>query len=123
VYESEICPGLFILPAGVREDRSVAFLVATGVVKKARTELLQAFDEVIWDTSPIGQFPDAKMLIPSVDGVILVAESDYTPTDAVKFARDQIAGVRGTVIAAIRNRAGRYALRPFRRRAKPTSTG
>jgi MinD-like ATPase involved in chromosome partitioning or flagellar assembly len=101
---------LKLLPAGQREDVSIAVLSALGrlgaLVEHARNQ----FGDIVFDGRPLGTSGDAKAIIPAVNGVVLVAESDRTSIARVALATEQVLSAGGTVDAVLRNRAARYTV-------------
>jgi Mrp family chromosome partitioning ATPase len=101
---------LKLLPAGLRDDVSIAVLSALGrlgaLVEHARSQ----FGDIVFDGRPLGTSGDAKAIIPAVNGVVLVAESDRTAIARVAAATDQVLSAGGTVDAVLRNRAARYTV-------------
>jgi len=71
------------------------------------TDLLQAaeplYDTILIDTPPVNVFADALVLAPHADGVVLVARGNKTERQAVRFAMELIAGVRGKVMGTVLN--------------------
>ena len=63
----------------------------------------QEYDRVIIDTPPLNLFPDAAVLSPNVDGVIVVARAGVTPFDALVDTAEQLRHTNTRVVGAVLN--------------------
>ena len=66
-------------------------------------ELQEVADFIIIDSAPVLVVSDCLALVPLVDGVLFVADSETTPGTAVSQAREQLEQVGATVIGAVLN--------------------
>ena len=106
-------PNLHVLTAGTPTDNGLFALHIsrlTEITRRVKAE----FDFVIWDTPPVVRHPDAPLLGPLVDGVLVVIESDRTPADALAVAREQLVSMGGRLLGAVMNRRGRFIPRVLR---------
>lgn len=62
-----------------------------------------AYDIVIVDTPPVVSVSDAAMLVPMLDGVMVVARSGTTPREALALAMEQLQIVSAPVVGAVLN--------------------
>jgi succinoglycan biosynthesis transport protein ExoP len=112
VLAEEIQPWEAILDPGVENLR----VLLSGPVPSRPAELLQSdqmgeiiaglrdvADYVVIDTAPMLLVADALALIPHVDGVLFVADSEKTPRGAVAHSREQLEQVGATVIGSVLN--------------------
>lgn len=73
------------------------------------------FGMVIYDSPAIGRYPESMVLARNVGSVVLVAESDRTSLEMLRYSREQIGSVGAEVTGLILNRRGRYIPRWLRR--------
>jgi len=118
VHPSAECGQLSVMPAGSDNGRSLHTLQHSGRLDQLVAQLRRDFSFVLWDTPPLNLYPDGKVLLPHVDGVLVVVEGDGTRLDALAKLNEELAGGRAPVLGAIINRSGRYfGPRPARERA------
>jgi polysaccharide biosynthesis transport protein len=79
-------------------------LMQSGVMDRALNALLQRHDLVVLDTPPIPYVADAVSLLPSVDGVIVVASMSSTKGPEAARLRDQLATFDAPVLGVVANR-------------------
>jgi polysaccharide biosynthesis transport protein len=79
-------------------------LMQSGVMDRALRGLLQRHDLVVLDTPPIPYVADAVSLLPSVDGVIVVASMNSTKGPEAARLRDQLATFDAPVLGVVANR-------------------
>ncbi len=89
-----VSPGiekLSILPAGGRIAHSTE-LIGSPTMEALVKELKERYPDryVIFDTPPITECPDPLVFSEYVDGLILVARSDFTTSDSVRAAMDLV---------------------------------
>lgn len=92
----ELLPGLTLLPAGRPTSDPMGGLTSNRL-KQLFADAAESFDIVIVDTPPVTLVPDAGLLAPLVDAVVLVIAAGTTQYDAVSRAvttlgRDRILG-------------------------------
>ncbi len=78
VMETEIHPGLFLLPTG-KLPHNPSELIMNGRAETMLNELDAMFDYVVIDTAPVGPVTDAYILSPFVDATLYVVRHGYTP--------------------------------------------
>lgn len=110
----QLSPRLSLLPGGRPNHDPMAGLVSPRM-QRLITEAREAFDWVIIDTPPLVMLPDANLLAPIADGVVLVIQANSTPHELVTRAvdaigRDRILGVvlNGTTEASHGSADGYY---------------
>ena len=80
------------------------------LLEQARTQ----FGMVVFDSPPVGRYPDSMVLARTAGGVVLVAESDQTSLEMLNYAREQIGSAGAELVGLILNRRGRYIPRWLR---------
>jgi capsular exopolysaccharide synthesis family protein len=93
---------LHYLPTGSLPAQPAALLDSP-----AMQELLQRlptyYDRIIIDSPPINIVTDAALLTAYADGVLVIARSGVTATQALSFAMEQLRHVRAPVLGAVLN--------------------
>lgn len=92
-------------------------LVACGPIPPNPSELLgsrrmndflrtmsERYDMIVLDSPPVLAVSDACVLVPAVDGVLLVVGSGIVVRPALKRAKEQLASVRARILGAVVNR-------------------
>jgi capsular exopolysaccharide synthesis family protein len=101
---------LFVLPSGSAAPNPVD-LLDSDVMRDLLVALSEEYDHIVVDSAPMVGMADTTVLVPHVDGVVLVAQPGGTPRDALRKLREKVAGVQGQVLGVVLNNA--------RRRRKP----
>jgi capsular exopolysaccharide synthesis family protein len=100
---------LFFLPCGPLPPNP-AELLMTEKLQQALSDLKDAFDYVILDTSPVGLVTDALLLEDKVDQSIVVARTDFTTHNLVRMLnevyRDQKLPRMGIVLNGVTAKQG-----------------
>jgi succinoglycan biosynthesis transport protein ExoP len=65
--------------------------------------LPQHYDRIIIDSPPINIVTDAALLAAHADGVLVIARSGVTATQALSFAMEQLRHTRSPVLGAVLN--------------------
>jgi Mrp family chromosome partitioning ATPase len=99
---------LSVMTAGSNNGRSLYTLQHSGRLDQLVAQLRRDFSFVLWDTPPLNLYSDGKVLLPHVDGVLVVVEGDSTRLDALAKLYEELAGGSAPVLGAIINRSGRY---------------
>jgi succinoglycan biosynthesis transport protein ExoP len=99
------------LPAGTPAP-SPGDLLTTDTLKGLLGSLRTCFDWVIVDSPPIGAVPDALLLAPLADGVIIVVGADMTSRDAARHTIERVRETGARVLGVVLNRA-RLHRNPF----------
>ncbi len=108
-----VTAALHLLPSG-RLPSDPAAVLAAGQFESVVHELLERFDVVIVDTSPLLAVSDALPLLTQVDAVVLVARLFLTRRSVVKqlnelLLRTPDTNVVGVVANGVRRSPGAYA--------------
>jgi receptor protein-tyrosine kinase len=98
----QVSPRLAVLPAGRPDSDPMAILVSDRM-RHLLDEAREAFDWVIIDTPPLVMLPDAHMLAPMADGVVLVVRAASTPHALVTRAIEAVGKAR--TIGVVLNQA------------------
>jgi Mrp family chromosome partitioning ATPase len=92
--------GIYMLFPINADARSAELL--SGETMVSLIQQLRVFDYVIFDTPPMGMFPDAEILAERVDASMLVVRQDYTAAcdvnDAIDTLRQCKAGFLGCIL-------------------------
>jgi capsular exopolysaccharide synthesis family protein len=103
---------LFVITSGASAPNSAELL---GSKKMADTlsRLLEQFDYVFIDSSPVLAVSDAVLLATMVEGVVLVVDGQKTPKQLVRDARSRLNNPKTKILGALLNRVdarnGAYA--------------
>ena len=97
-----VIPNLYTMPLG----RGVASLSAFGNEKLSQliSELRRSFEYVLFDTAPVGVYPECVVLSDKLDGVILVVKYGSTRREIVRRAKEIITRADGKVLGVVLNR-------------------
>jgi protein-tyrosine kinase len=98
----QVSANLAVLPAGRPSSDPMASLTS-GRMRRLLDEAREAFDFVILDTPPLVMLPDANLLAPMADGVVLVVRAGSTPHALVARAVEAIG--RDRTLGVVLNRA------------------
>ena len=93
---------LHVIPAGAR-THNPAELLGSPHARALITWAKETYDSVIIDTPPITSVADVAVLVPLVDGVVLVARAGATAREALAFAMEQLRLVRAPLLGAVLN--------------------
>jgi len=105
-----VMPNLTLLPAGRPTSDPMRGLTSPQM-GQLLADAAKSFDFVIIDTPPASLIPDANLLAPQVDAVILVIAAGSTQFDAIESAIEAVG--RDRILGTVLNRAdkksfGRY---------------
>ena len=95
-------PGLFLLPSGTAAE-SIATLLHTGSASELVKRLREHFDVVIFDSPPMMEFCEARVLGQLSDAVVLVLCAGRTSRDDARAAAERFAEDRTVVLGTILN--------------------
>ena len=112
---------LSVMPAGHGGSTLLQVFNQSGRLDALGECMRRSFEMVVWDAPPQTLYPDATLLLPHIDGVLIVAEADATRTDVLCQVSEQLAMVGARVVGVVLNRTGRYfagARPPQRGRAR-----
>jgi capsular exopolysaccharide synthesis family protein len=96
------CDTLKVLTAG-RHDSAPSYLFDTHLLGEAMSELKFYYDTVIVDCPPVIPVSDPVMVVPEVDGVLMVVMAGVTPRELVARARDVLLDVDANILGLIVN--------------------
>ena len=82
-------PNLFLINAGPVPPNP-AELLGSEKMGRLVKQLKQFFDYILFDSSPLLVVPDALVLAPHTDGLILVVWGGKTPRESLRKAREQL---------------------------------
>jgi len=110
VHTVELFPGLTLLPAGRPTSDPMGGLTSNRL-RQMLADAASTFDLVLVDTPPVTVVPDAGLLAPLVDAVVLVIKANDTQYDAVASAVTTVG--RERILGTVLNQAeassfGRY---------------
>ncbi len=96
------CPGLFVLPAG-DEFGNPAELLDSPVFRDMVSNLSQEFSYIVFDTTPMTEVTDFRIVQQVCEGILTVVRPDHTSRAALAKASkvQQIEKALGTVINAV----------------------
>jgi succinoglycan biosynthesis transport protein ExoP len=92
------------LPAGTPAP-SPGDLLTTDALQGFLGSLRTTFDWIIVDSPPIGAVPDALVLAPLADGVIVVVGAEMTSRKAARYTIERIRETSARVLGVVLNRA------------------
>ena len=95
-------PGLSVLACGPLPPNP-AELLHTERFRALVVELSRRFDQVVFDSPPVGAVTDAQILSACVDGVLLLAKAGKTTKDGLQRARRALSDVNARVVGAVLN--------------------
>lgn len=93
-------PGLAVLTSGPIPPNP-AELLGSNRMETLMGELEQAFDMVIYDTSPVLAVADASILGSRTGGVLLVARAGVVSREEVRRAREALVAVKANLLGVI----------------------
>ena len=92
-----------VLPLGSAPSVNPADLLVATRLQPLFDRLRQQYDYVLLDTPPLNLFTDAALIAASSDALLLVARSDKTDRDELKFAVAQLRNVQVVLAGAVLN--------------------
>jgi len=95
-------PNLYVMTSGKKPLLSSKFLGSKrfkSILENMRTE----YDYIVIDTPPVLAVPDAQILSPLADGVIIVIRHGKTMIDALKNANDALCHANANIVGAVMN--------------------
>lgn len=98
---------LFILPNKSKKDNYGAGITPTALADFIKT-VSPSFDYVIFDGRPILSAPEPVFFASTVDGVILVVESEKTKWEVVQSAVEKIENIKARIAGVVLNKRKFY---------------
>jgi capsular exopolysaccharide synthesis family protein len=93
---------LSVLPAGGPQTRPLS-LLAGEQLRELLDELSARFDHVLIDTPAVNAHPEAQILSPLVDGVLLVVRAGHTTRQALLQAKKRLQLADAPLLGAVLN--------------------
>lgn len=112
--QTALASNLWVLTAGDLSERNAWERWGTAL-PALLTRACARFGTVIFDSPPVGCLPDSLILARAAGKVVLVAESDHTTLEALRYASEQVGTVGAEVCGLILSRRGRYLPQWLRR--------
>jgi len=101
VQESEI-PYLSVVTAGASPANPSELLGSTKMAQ-FMSWAKENYDFIVIDSPPVAAVTDSSVLVPHVDGVVMVVRADRTPCRVAAHGRELIENAKGKVIGAVLN--------------------
>lgn len=92
-----------VLPLGSPPSVNPADLLVSTRLQPLFDRLRQQYDYVLLDTPPLNLFTDAALIASNADALLLVARSDKTDRDELRFAVAQLRNVQVVLAGAVLN--------------------
>jgi len=92
-----------VLPLGSSPSVNPADLLVATRLQPLFDRLRQQYDYVLLDTPPLNLFTDAALIAANADALLLVARSDKTDRDELRFAVSQLKNVKVVLAGAVLN--------------------
>jgi protein-tyrosine kinase len=96
-------PNLSLVPCGPTPPNPSELLGSRRMSDFLQT-MSERFDMIILDTPPVLAVSDACVLVPAVDGVLLVVGSGVVVRPSLKRAKEQLASVHARILGAVVNK-------------------
>ena len=78
-------------------------IIESNAIDKVINSLKEVYDYLIIDSTYLGLYADTQVLIPKVDGVVLVTKYDKTTIKNIKRCKKIIENQKGEIIGAVLN--------------------
>lgn len=101
VHKSDV-PNLDVLPCGPTPPNPSEIL-QTAKFSEVLQQAGEMYDQVVFDSPPLGAVTDAAVLAPQVAGVVLVVQGGSTSREGVRSAVKQLSGVGANLLGAVFN--------------------
>ena len=102
-YALGVHSNLLVLPAGQVSADPLALLRREGMTALINA-LASRFDVLLVDTAPINHFPDAQIIAPMFDAVVMVVDVGQAPREAVAKAKQIIQTTSANLLGTVLNR-------------------
>ena len=93
---------LTVIPAGAA-PRVPGRVLTVDRITEVLGLLAPQFDIVVVDTPPVNLLADAALLGSAADGVLVVVRAGRTPSEALRYAMDQLEGMQAPVLGLLLN--------------------
>ena len=94
---------LYVMTAGSDVSNPRLALNSVNELYGRLMELRSVFDYVLIDSAPINAYPDATLIGPATDGVVLVVQANKSHRAAVGGAVDRLRAANATVLGVVLN--------------------
>ena len=102
-YALGVHSNLSVIPSGQVGDDPLALLRRQGIVTLLNS-LAGRFDVLVVDVAPINQYPDAQIIAPMFDAVVMVVDVGQAPREAVAKAKQIIQSAGANLFGTVLNR-------------------
>lgn len=89
IIHATVVPNLYFIPAGPNPPNPIE-LFSSQAFKKLVERLRLEFHHIIFDTSPLIGFADARMIASFADGVLFIIKHHFTSRDASRLATQML---------------------------------
>ena len=96
--------GLRILPSGPLSDVDATLILGSPEMSRVAKELSNVADLVIYDSPPLLAVTDPKILVPLVDGVLLVIDAQRATRRVIKRAAESLQSGNPAYVGAVFNK-------------------
>ncbi len=98
-----VVPNLFVLTSGGSPPNPMAIFKSEKWVDLIQG-LKKEFDWIIFDGAPVNLYPDATVLAPRCDGVVLVVEAENRRAEVAMQAKEHLEQTGARILGAVLNR-------------------
>ena len=102
-YALGVHSNLVVIPAGQVSDEPLALLRREGI-SSLLNALTSRFDVLLVDTAPVNHYPDAQIIAPIFDAIVMVVDIGQAPREAVAKAKQIIQTSHGNLLGTVLNR-------------------
>ncbi len=102
-YALGVHSNLAVIPAGQIGEDPLALLRRKGIATLLNA-LASRFDVLVVDVAPINQYPDAQIIAPMFDVVVMVVDVGRAPREAVAKAKQIIQTAGANLLGTVLNR-------------------
>jgi len=113
LYNFPDIEGLYVLSSGPIPPNP-AELLGSHKMKSFVESIVEKFDMVIFDSSPIGMVTDSAILSTLVDGTIFVCAVGETDIDLAKLAKESLDKVNANILGVVLNKVPMTGSRYYR---------
>ena len=95
-------PGLYIMFAGMRVPNSTELLGSENFARLIPA-LKEVFDYVVVDTAPVGQVIDCALMVPHMDGIVMVIDATRNSHKLERRVKNQLEKSGGKILGVVLN--------------------
>ncbi len=100
-------PNLLVITSGEINSNPSEMLEPQGL-KHLLSRLKEEFNYLIFDSPPITAYPDALLLAPQMDGVILVVQAERVRWEVVQEVKEQLELIHANIVGVVLNKRKNY---------------